>query len=245
MKKIVIISGASGSLGEGYLKHFSNELNFTSIGLARTETKNKINNVEYIYCDLLDEINVKNKINKINFEQYSEIIFIHPVGKFKFEYKNNLNEIDTQIYNSNVMTFINISNILSPLAERKKITFCCFGSVSDKYDVPYWRSYTQSKKELKRRIQEASENNNNIRGVFINVSTVTTGNENKLRPFANKKYWLKPEKIVKMSLSEIISGKSQFIELDIFEPCPHFQDTYYLDHEAIYSKWEKEMGRQE
>ena len=49
--------------------------------------------------------------------------------------------------------------------------------------------------------------------------------------------------IVSKSISEIISGKSQFIELDVFEPLPSFKDNYYLDHEAIYNKWKKEMGK--
>jgi NADP-dependent 3-hydroxy acid dehydrogenase YdfG len=243
MKKIVIVSGASGSLGEEYLKYFSNKPRFKLIGLSRREPKKKIENVEYLYCDLLNSTKLQNEINKIDFEQFSEIIFIHPVGKFAFEDRNNGNKLDKQIYDSNVLTFVNVANILTKLIEKnKKIIFCCFGSVSDKYDVPYWKSYTQSKKELRKIVKKLSENEN-IRGVFVNVSTVSTGNENKLRPFADKKYWLKPKKIVSKSISDISSGKSQFIELDVFEPLSSFKDNYYLDHEAIYKKWKKEMGK--
>jgi len=241
MKKIVIVSGASGSLGEEYLKYFSNKQKFKVLGLSRSKPKKKIKNVEYLYCDLLNSTKVQNEISLIDFEQFSEIIFIHPVGKFSFEDKNNGNSLNNKIYDSNVLTFINVANILSKFIEKnKKIIFCCFGSVSDKYKVPYWKSYTQSKQELRKIVRKLSENKN-IRGVFVNVSTVFTGNENKLRPFADTKYWLKPKKIVSKSIPEIISGKSQFIELDVFEPHPNFKEDYYLDHEAIYNKWKKEM----
>ena len=48
MNKIIIVSGASGSLGEEYLKYFSNKLRFKLIGLSRREPEKKIKGVEYL-----------------------------------------------------------------------------------------------------------------------------------------------------------------------------------------------------
>ncbi|OIO42985.1 hypothetical protein AUJ64_03370 [Candidatus Pacearchaeota archaeon CG1_02_39_14] len=243
MKKIIIVSGAAGSLGEEYLKYFSEREGFHLVGLSRREPAKKVKNVEYVYLDLLHSNELDKKMSKLNLKEFAEIIFIHLVGKFKFEDKEGSKRLDKKIYDSNVTTFVNMANIFSKLVERnKKVVFCCFGSVSDKFDIPYWKSYTQSKKELRRIVKDLSKNKN-IRSVFVNVSTVLTDNENKLRPFADKTYWLNPKKVVQKSIREIIFGKSQFIELDVFEPHPRFKQDYYLNHKALYDKWKREMSR--
>ncbi|MFA6099905.1 MAG: hypothetical protein WC750_03435 [Patescibacteria group bacterium] len=244
MKRIVIVSGANGSLGEKYLKYFAKKSAFYCVGLSRTNPKHPIKKVKYILSNLLDAKKLESEMNQIDFEKFSEIILIHPVGKFKFEGKK-ITRIgkDKQIYDSNVTTFINLANILSKrITKNKKIVFCCFGSVSDKFNVPYWTTYTKSKLRLKEILKTLSKHKN-IRSVFINVSSVATGNEEKLRPFADKAHWLKPEKIVSKSAPEILLGKLQFVELDIIEPNPSFKDNYYLDHAAIYEKWKREMGK--
>ncbi len=76
---------------------------------------------------------------------------------------------------------------------------------------------------------------------MINVSTVNTGNENILRPHADKTYWLHPEEIVSQTLPELVNISS-YKEIDLFKEKPDFNENYYLDHEAILKKWEKEMG---
>ena len=241
MRKLAIIIGANGDLGREYLKYFSGTSSYESVGFSRRETEDKIKNVRYLYCDLLDSEKLEKEVKQLDLEEFSEIALIHPVGKFAFEeYDEEFNE---KIYDSNVLTFTNIASVLSEVAEiNRKLIFCCFGSVSDKYNIPYWRSYTQSKKKLKEIVIELSENKN-TRGVFVNTSTVASENKNQIRPFADNKYCLKPKKIVSSSINKIAFGESQFTELDIFEENPNFNKEYYSDHEAIYTKWQKEMGR--
>jgi hypothetical protein len=84
----------------------------------------------------------------------------------------------------------------------------------------------------------------NIRSVMVNVSTTDTGNENLLRPNADKRYWLKPEKIVQLTLPTLLGNSaSSYEELDVFEPQPGFDaDTYYRNAETLLKKWRKEMG---
>jgi hypothetical protein len=73
---------------------------------------------------------------------------------------------------------------------------------------------------------------------------VDTGNENLLRPNADKTYWLHPEEIVSQTLPELLNVSS-YKEIDLFKEKPDFNETYYLDHQAILKKWEKEMGMPE
>ena len=85
-----------------------------------------------------------------------------------------------------------------------------------------------------------------IRGRFINVSTIDTGNENKLRPNVSheeKQYWLKPEKIVFQSMAVIESLQPLWQEIDVYEILPGFTpEEYYNDYQTIKEKWRRQMG---
>jgi len=185
---------------------------------------------------------VKAEIEKIDIKQYTTIILIHPVGKFIFEEILPIG-INKEVYDSNVATFTNTSDSIQQFVSKKQeIVYCCFGSTSDKYNVPYWKSYSQSKKALKSILKNLTTRKN-TRAVFINVSTVDTGNENKLRPNADKTYWLSTQSIVDRSIKAITKGKQKFQEINIHEPNPNFKPTYYKDHEEILRKWKREMKR--
>lgn len=247
-KKLAIISGATGSLGQAYLQILSKR-GIKCIGLSRKKPKKKRKSVTYLHSDLLDKFETKKALGGINIEEYGEVIVIHTVGKFKFEENKkpeldiNGDGIDDFVFDSNIKTFENILNfLLKKIDKKSKLTLCAFGSVSDKYEVPFWKSYTKSKNVLREIIKKYS-NNQNMRGVFVNVSTVDTKNENLLRPSASKKYWLTSEKIVQRTKKEIFNGKRKFIELDIFKPNPDFKKDYYLNHEEIFKKWKKEMKK--
>ncbi|MEA1937533.1 MAG: hypothetical protein U9N14_00315 [Pseudomonadota bacterium] len=244
-RKLVIVTGANGTLGEAYLKRFAKNPDYRTVGLLRRPSDSPIANVDYIHTDLLDLIGIETELKKIHPNLYSEIVLIHPVGGFKFESETGL-QLDKKIFLSNYMTFINIAKSLSRHAPDKKFVFCCFGSVSDKYDIPWWQSYTHSKNVLRKAMSGLANRNPNIRSVFVNVSTVETGNESKLRPFADKTYWLQSDKIVDASIKEIICGTHTFVEMDVFEPAPDFDKNYYSDPKKIRKKWNKEMkGPQE
>ncbi len=247
MTKLAIITGANGALGKEYLKYFSDKKNYSVIGWSKNEPKNKIKNITYLTGDLLDKTRIKYEMSKIELKNFSKIIFIHPVGKFRFELKNtkdeNKEEINSEIFRSNVMTFLNTADTILKSANKKtKLMFCAFGSISDKYKIPFWKSYSSSKKELKKLIKNLSYDNA-IRGVFVNISSTLTHNEKNLRPFADTTYWLKPHEIVDKTIQEIIYGKLPFIELEIFKSKPGFDKSYYLDYKSIYQKWKKEMGK--
>ena len=252
-KQLVIITGANGKLGRAYLDHFSSISDFDIISVSRSKEIEQPTVFQNIYTDLLDQRNVKSEIDKIDFSTYQKIFLIHPVGKFKFqkngspEIDKDSNGIDDEVFSSNVVT---LENILTPIIDRiknmeTKICVCAFGSISDRYDIPFWSSYSKSKNILRSILKSLSLEKtllDKISILFVNVSSVDTGNENKLRPYADKKFWLKPEKIVEKSMEFLLSDFKGYKEIDTYNPMPDFDTNYFHNNEKILRKWLKEMG---
>lgn len=251
--QLVIITGANGRLGRAYLYHFSSKNDFDIISVSRSKEDDQPSVFKNIYADLLEQKNVKSEIDKIDFSVYKKIFLIHPVGKFKFQ-KNGIfeidkdsNGIDDDVFSSNVVT---LENILTPIIDRIKntqtqIRVCAFGSISDRYDIPFWSSYSKSKNILRRILKSLSLEEtlqDKISILFVNVSSVDTGNENKLRPHADKKFWLRPEEIVEKNMELLLSDFKGYKEIDTYNPIPDFDANYFHNNEKILKKWLKEMG---
>jgi NADP-dependent 3-hydroxy acid dehydrogenase YdfG len=249
---LVIISGSTAKLGQEFISHFIKDKNAKIIGLTRKIRKSKTKNLQYLELDLLNKSDVCNKMNSLNLSQIKNIYLIHAVGKFKFEEFGNpkedydLDGIDDEVYDSNVASFL---NIFVPLIkkikkqDRTNLTSMCFGSITDKYSIPYWTSYTNSKNKLREILKNALENKDLkafSKALFINVSTVDTDNENSLRPFADKSYWLDPKEIVKKSV-KLLKNKKKWIEADIYKHKPEFDPSYYQNYSDILKRWKKEM----
>lgn len=260
--KLAIVTGANGALGRAYLNRLINTSCVNSIncvGISRTNVREKIPGVTYIEStDLLDRENVRKKIDReLPLGNSGEVLFVHPVGRFKFEENqvpevdHDLDGIDDEVYKSNVVTFRNVEDTLLELAKQQGLVtdflLCGFGSVSDRYKVPYWLSYSRSKDILRQQISGKTRQNGagpTVKGVFVNVSTVDTYNENTIRPYADKTYWLKPDEIVDDSL-QVILGQSRIrnLEMDIFKPMPGFDPEQYYLPDNVLERWMREMGR--
>jgi hypothetical protein len=246
--KLVIITGITGKLGNEYLRYFANLEKFVCMGFSRRAPEAKYPNVIYRYFDLLDKKTSKEVISQIDLKNYEEVILIHPIGRFKFEFwgkggDTNNDGIDDEIFASNVSTFLNIAE---PLYQKIKInqiplTLCAFGSITDRYNVPFWKSYTKSKNKLREIIKSYCKNSN-VKGIFINVSTTDTGNERNLRPHADRTFWLAPKEIVNSSIKTILSRKNNWSEINIYKPNPNFNPTWYTNHENVLERWKKQMG---
>lgn len=238
------MSGASGSLGEAYLDYYRT-LGCDLIGLSRTVPNKKFENVTYFYADLLNQSMVKNMVHSLNLEGITNITYVHPVGKFKFEEK--FQNLDQKVYDSNVQTFV---NLVEPLLElnnpsktdkrRCNINLVAFGSISDKYNVPFWKSYSYSKNVLRMYMYNLSCQNDDVKSLFINLSSVKTRNESKLRPYANTSYWITTEEIVMRSVKEF-SFLEKWKEIDIFNVSPNYSPEIYTNHTKIFERWMEEM----
>jgi len=254
-ENLILVSGATAKLGQAYVSYLVKSNSFKVIGLSRKRRNTLENYTEYLRCNLMNKNEVYKKISKIDISSFKEIWLIHAVGKFKFEESGepkedfDLDGIDDKVYDSNVVSFL---NIFVPLIEKiektnsknKTLRIMCFGSITDRYSIPYWNSYTKSKNKLRNILRAFSERNDfkkSTKALFVNVSTVDTGNENLLRPFADKSYWLKPEEIVRKSLAELLKHKKGYFETDVYRHKPDFDSGYYHNTSAILKKWKKEM----
>ena len=258
--RLVIVTGASGALGHCYVQHFLSEENTTCVAMARSRLETQ---ASYYQINLLNREDSAQIIYGLDFTLFSDVILIHAVGQFKYEGSDGIPDvdfdqdgIDDEVLASNYDTFVNIA---APIVEKitqqhqkgreMTLALCAFGSITDKYKLPFWQSYTHSKNVLRRFIQDTIKSSpleGRVRGRFINVSTTNTGNENKLRPFAteiDRKFWLQPEKIVSESMQPIECLHPLWQEIDMYEAIPGFDPKdYFCNHEKIKAKWERQMG---
>lgn len=226
-KTLVIITGSNGKLGKAYFEKFENK-GYSMLTIGRTGNPD-------FKVDLLNKKRVLEKLQKYDFSIYKKVIFIHPVGKFKFEKEDGV--LDIELFKSNVETFTCIFDYLLNLDV--EIVVVCFGSISDKYNVPFWRSYTYAKNFLRKLLKYNKYHN--VKSLFVNVSTVDTGNENKLRPHGKKKYWLSVGEVVEETFTKITKISEKFEEVDVFKYNPEFDPSYYSNKNAILQKWKDEM----
>jgi len=258
--RLVIVTGASGAVGNSFIKHFLQEDNTECVAISRSPMETEASHCQ---ADLLDRQSIAQEIAQLDLTSIDDVILIHGVGKFKYESEcevaalgNTAEEVDDEIFSSNYQTFVNIAEPLTKKLNQEHeqgcqttLALCGFGSITDKYKIPFWHSYTYAKDSLREYIKELAKSpewGGLIRGRFINVSTTDTGNENKLRPYATaeeKKYWLKPETVVEKAIAEILSMTPLWQEIDVYEPLPGFDpQEYYTNFKEIKSKWQRQTG---
>lgn len=256
IKRMVIVTGANGAVGKSYIEYFLSKNDTKSVAISRGDMET---NATHYKADLIDPVSTRKVIERLDLRGISVVILIHAVGKFKYEPDNDKNEekiIDEEVYSSNYQTFINIAlPLVEKLEEEHKngrmtsLVLCAFGSITDKYEIPFWHSYSCSKNALRKYIKSLAHSESwqgLIRGRFINVSTTDTGNENILRPNVTeeeKKYWLKPFTIVEESIETIESLLPMWKEIDIFVIMPGFSaEEYFGNNEIIKKKWMRQTG---
>lgn len=250
-RRLVVVTGATGDLGRSYLEHYSKVTNTLCVGLIRRRESNPIPNVTSLLTDLQDKSLTEERIKSVHLDGLESIIFIHPVGKFKFE-ERGVPEVDSlrigidnEVLAHNLDTF---HNVVRPLLEQRErygnipLTLVAFGSLSDPYNVPWWDSYSKSKLVLRKDMRELAGKSLLTKSVFINLSSVRTANEKKTRPFADQTYWISTSEVVKRSVGLIDNPNNPYTELDVFEPSPDYREGYYKDYDALKDKWLHEMG---
>lgn len=252
-KQLVIVSGATGDLGRAYLEYYAGQNDTICYGLARRDETNPVGKVTYLSSNLEDAVATQEQLRKISLEDVVDVLLIHPVGKFKFE-TNGVPKVDNapqdgiddEVYASNVNTFHNIVRSLIESRGRYGIVplkLVAFGSLSDPYNVPWWGSYSKSKLILRQDMRELSMTESQVESLFVNLSSVETSNEQKTRPFADMKYWLKAQEIVTRSVPVIQNMQHPYQEIDIFNSSPNYHQSYYKDFDRLRDKWLREMNR--
>ncbi len=249
MGSLAVVTGAGGALGRAYLDRFAQEPYIEPVGIVRSDVPE--DGRRYLCADLLDPTAAREAIDALAIPSRDQILLVHAVGAFKFEERGptvdqNRDGIDDEVYASNVTTFRNLAGPLLRAAEiaarRPGVALCCFGSVSDRYDVPFWRSYTAAKNELRRMLRALSESGLPVRGRMVNLSSTITERERSLRPLADTAYWLTPERIVDESFDAILRPSPAYLELDVYRPYPAWSPRTYTDIADVLARWKRDRG---
>ncbi|MFH1915670.1 MAG: hypothetical protein ABIJ21_00245 [Nanoarchaeota archaeon] len=246
--KLAIISGVSGKLGRTYAERLMRDKQTRVIGIARHEDSESC--IETLIVDLTDQGRTESALGTIDLKGIDEIIYIHAVGGFKFEEKiedcgpevdTNDDGIDDEVYSSNVETCRNVVSILYKKAHDQGIPLCigAFGSVSDRYHVPFWHSYSASKDILRKELRALSAKDDAVGVTFIDVNTVCTGNEERLRPNGKKQYWLSVEEVVDRSLTHITEARG-YTEITIFKNDVPVDPAWY-QRDRVLARWKSQM----
>ncbi|MEK6932617.1 MAG: hypothetical protein AABW56_02370 [Nanoarchaeota archaeon] len=259
MKKIIaIITGVNGEIGLSYTRHLLTR-GINVIGIGRKE-RCAIGGIDYLCVNLLDKEQIGRIIQKIPFKDVEEILYFHLIGKFQFEDINHpikdvdKDGIDDETYSTNYSTFI---NLIEPLIEkireeirqknRIKLSMTAIGSISDKYSVERWQSFSKTKKILKERMREIVDRyylEDQARATIINVSTVWGSQLAFERPqLYNKinKNLLYADEIVLRSINTILDRELHFCEKNIFKPREDFDYTIFTDLKKVDERWYKDM----
>ncbi|MBW2990344.1 hypothetical protein KY348_01425 [Candidatus Woesearchaeota archaeon] len=244
---LVVIAGATGSIGNAYHQYYSKKQRTKCIGLSRQKPG-------FYKINLLKPLETQKFARQLELKGIEHLILIHSIGIDKFEINGtpeidrDKDGIDDEVYKSNVLTF---TTLAKPLTERvtrhnykKKLktilTFCGIGSISDTYSVPFWQSYSKSKNILREYIRNLVSEN--TRGMFVNVSSVNTGKEKQYRPCANTTHWITPQEVVRKSIPYIENKDVLWQEIALFRPNPKYTPSYFKDHKKLLEKWIKDLG---
>ena len=239
-RSVVVVCGASGDLGKAYLTHYAAN-GETCYGLTRNEAAD-VKSVNYIKTDLLDKDETRRRVRDVETSGADELLIIHAVGKFKWEGNNQYTFTDQDVMASNLNTFRNAAGPLMEMNTSLPIKIVAFGSLSDTYSVPMWRSYSRAKLALRRERRDIARDSAGVVSVFFSIGSINTESERRMRPYADTAFWIKPEDVVAKSAEPIENAELPYTEIDIFEPWPDYYPGYFGDFKALREKWEREMG---
>jgi hypothetical protein len=250
---LTFVAGDNSEIGKAYIAFLAKYVSASSsmpvkvIGLSRTrQEKSRHFHVTADLADAKLTHRVIDDLVTIYKPHINQISIIHCVGDFLFEGQGVADDYDNDGINdnvrkSNVDTLINLYLPLLAHAVRQKlpISVIVFGSVSDKFHVPYWQSFTGSKDILRKFLAEQPYDKLHV--LFANLATVNTFQERALRPYADTHYWLTPEQVVNDTIWHWRFPAKKWIEPDVYVPNPAYNADFFKP-QVVMQRWTKEMG---
>lgn len=245
-RTLVLIAGASRGIGKTFADHYEAREDTSVIRLGRS------NKPGLTLLNLLDDPLVNKFVEQLDLGPFSEIVYMHAIGIDKFEpdAKPHIDRdgdgIDDEIYATNVTAFLNMAE---PLIEKtrqtkKPMTIVNIGSISDTYDVPYWRSFSKSKNMVRKYLKSITADN--VKSITLNIgSTLDENNHTYGRTNADITYWQTAQELVVKSISSIDGmGKidSPYVEIDFYKRNPNFKPDYFTNLPKLFATWQRDMG---
>ncbi len=244
-KKVVIVSGASKSIGKAFLDQYKTQTDIIPIGLNRTGSAG-------VMLDLTDPNAAYHFVKDLSLDGVSRIVYMHAIGIDKFEPQGQPemdfdgDGIDDEVFSSNYLTFL---HLVEPLIDRVKheqtpLTICNIGSISDIFMVPYWQSFSRAKNKVRQFCKSIGEPN--ISSVVLNISSTLDDKGNTYgRKNIDTTYWQTTSELVERSFDTLDSAhrlNSNYAEFDFYKYNPSFRKDYFTDLPKLYATWQRDLG---
>jgi len=252
-KKLVIISGVTGALGNALLAGYGKERNTVIYGISRQaigmanfldEQSGKFHDKTFICCvGEGKQEDYQNFIKFIDFDKFLEVIYIHALGVYPFEVDNQGNYlvkndhdgdgIDDRCMN---LTYNIFRFMIQSIIDRTILPVKCiiFGGLPDVYKPKVHWSWWQTIDLVKRYMR--SVKSDKVAMYVLNISSVMCSHELLTRPYlfintdADSVYYLTPREVAKKVIDELKDDKFGYYESDLFHPAPNFSEDYYNEN---------------
>ncbi len=255
MKKLVIVAGAAGEIGQAYIKKLlEKEIEVLAI-LRNKDLSFENNNLRKIKINLDNEVDIDEKLSDIDIDSYGQIIYLHTIGVDKFDPRGypeikKMKTIPEDIYDTNVNSFKYLYRYLYRYLLKRinnngnqKLKVAIIAGAADKHTPFVIESFCESKFILREYIRSGIElYPEKVSGLSINITSTITDSALKVRPFAELTYWLTPKEVAERSIDSLLESRNGYNQIDVIKHSPLFTENYYEDNELLYKKWSAETG---
>jgi hypothetical protein len=255
-KKLVIIAGVTGAIGTALLEQYGVLKNTIVLGISRQaqpfeafidDQTGKLHTSTLI-CSLpqLNKSSCNALVASINFENISEIIYIHCIGAYLFEIDargkffvaedHDNDKVDDRC---TLLSYNLFRWMTEPLIEhtKSKLTCSIFGSLADRHTPRIIHSWWKTMSRVKKYMRSAA--NQRVGMHVFNISSVFCPHEIITRPFvfintkADPRMWLSPYKLATRVRKQLRNDMGGYHAIDVLTPWSEFFPTYYSDHNMV------------
>jgi hypothetical protein len=244
-KNLVLISGATGSIGSCFFEQFILEPDNHVVGLSRSGLNiyEIPNHHSIVYFDFNKKKSYESLAKIINKNNYKKIIYIHAVGKFlteiNYDKKNkSFNEPRKGNYNKDVVSLTHnytatmVDFLLKNVRKTTPVVAVNIGSLSDEFDIPVFQSWRYAQNKLLNFFDKSVKRYKNFSALTVRVSTILGANELLDRPFlfsteTDPNFWLPKTELVAYVKRRIkyVSNNSKIENL--FRRYPWFDKNHW------------------
>lgn len=255
-KNLILISGATGSIGSSFFEQFILEHNYHVVGLSRSGLKTQTipNYHSIIHFDFEDMKSYEKIRNLIKTNDYKKIVYVHTVGKFQTEIikdKKGFSEPEKGKYDNEItkLTFDYTAKVvdflLAKSGKNTEIVAVNIGSLSDEFDIPVFQSWRHGQTQLLNFFGKKIEEYKNFSALTVRVSTILGAKELVDRPYlfgtnTDPQFWLPKTELVAYIKRRIkYSFKGSKIE-NLFRSYPKF-DNGHWDNKKTFIRRVQEL----
>lgn len=259
-KNLILISGATGSIGSSFFEQFILEHNYHVIGLSRSglRTSTIPNHHCIIYFDFEDEKSYEKIGNLIRAHTYEKIFYVHAVGKFLTEIIHNKNnntfsepQLGTYDEETVKLTFHYTSRMTDFLLKNTKettpIVVVNIASLSDEFEIPVFQSWRYAQTKLINFFGKRCEENKNLSAITLRVSTILSAKEIVDRPYlfdtnTDPGFWLTKTELVNFVKQEIKRSFCGSKIKNLFKVYPKFDKDHWNGKKTFMRRLQELYG---